>query len=270
MLDGTSDEQHGAMAPHSPGAVLTPPQVAAYRKQGWVLARGFVATEDVAALGRWSDELATRAEEQGKHMVYREPSLFDKERRVIQRIENFCPYHAPFDAFIRRGRVARAVDQLFGAKACLFKEKINFKMPGGAGFEPHQDQQAGWSRYAPLFVTALVTIDRATVENGCLEMGVGARLDRLVGDEWRPLRQAEMKGFKLVPVPTEAGDVLFFDSFAAHASKPNMTDRPRRILYLTYNAAAEGDHRQRYFAEKRANFPPDIERKAGVEYKFRV
>ena len=141
---------------------------------------------------------------------------------------------------------------------------------GGAGFEAHQDQQAGWSRYAGIFVTALVTIDRATIENGCLEMGDGARVTNLIGEEWRPLRAAEMKGFNLVPVPTEPGDVLFFDSYAPHASKPNMTDRPRRILYLTYNAASEGDHRARYFAEKRENFPPDVERRPGVEYKFRV
>jgi HSP20 family molecular chaperone IbpA len=44
----------------------------------------------------------------------------------------------------------------------------------------------------------------------------------------------------------------------------------RRILYLTYNAAAEGDHRARYFAEKRESFPPDVERRPGIEYKFRV
>ena len=65
---------------------------------------------------------------------------------------------------MRRGRLAEAIDQLIGAPACLFKEKINFKMPGGAGFEAHQDQQAGWSRYANMFVTALVTIDRATIK----------------------------------------------------------------------------------------------------------
>jgi hypothetical protein len=49
-----------------------------------------------------------------------------------------------------------------------------------------------------------------------------------------------------------------------------MTGDPRRILYLTYNAVAQGDHRVRYFAEKRENFPPDVERRPGVEYKFRV
>jgi ectoine hydroxylase-related dioxygenase (phytanoyl-CoA dioxygenase family) len=79
-----------------------------------------------------------------------------------------------------------------------------------------------------------------------------------------------MAGFKLVQVPTEPGDLLLFDSFAPHASKPNLTDAPRRILYLTYNLASEGDQRVRYFAEKRANFPPDIERQPGIEYKFKV
>ncbi len=270
MLDMTSRDRGGDDPSRSPSAVLTAPQMAAYRKQGWLLARGFITPAEVDALARWTDDLAKRPEVPGAHMVYREPSLIDARQRVIQRIENFCPHHAPFDAFVRRGRLAEAIDQLFGAPGCLFKEKINFKMPGGAGFEPHQDQQAGWSRYASMFVTALVTIDRATIENGCLEMGDGARLAGLVGQEWRPLTVAEMKGFSLVPVPTEPGDVLFFDSYAPHASKPNLTDRARRILYLTYNAASEGDHRARYFAEKRENFPPDVERRPGVEYKFRV
>jgi ectoine hydroxylase-related dioxygenase (phytanoyl-CoA dioxygenase family) len=79
-----------------------------------------------------------------------------------------------------------------------------------------------------------------------------------------------MASFSLIAVPTEPGDVLFFDSYAPHASKPNLTEKARRILYLTYNLAADGDHRARYYAEKRANFPPDIERAPGAEYRFRV
>jgi hypothetical protein len=270
MLDITTGEHIAAEPSKSPYPVLTAEQMAIYCEKGWLLARGFVAPPEVEALARWTDELVARPEEPGKHMVYREPSLRKPGARVIQRIENFCPYHAGFDAFVRHGRLREAVDQLFGATAFLFKEKINFKMPGGAGFEPHQDQQAGWSRYASMFITAMVPIDQATIENGCLEMGDCARVTGLVGAEWRPLDAVEMKGFSLIPVPTEPGDVLFFDSYAPHASKANMTDHPRRMLYLTYNAAAEGDHRARYFAEKRESFPPDVERRPGIDYKFRV
>jgi len=79
-----------------------------------------------------------------------------------------------------------------------------------------------------------------------------------------------MAGFALEPLPTDPGDVVFFDSYAPHASKANLTAAPRRALYVTYNRAADGDHRARYFAEKRAAFPPDIERTPGQEYRFRV
>jgi ectoine hydroxylase-related dioxygenase (phytanoyl-CoA dioxygenase family) len=250
--------------------VLTHQQIEDYNRTGWVLARGFFAPAEVAAISRWTDALAEAPEIPGRQMVYHEPDLVRADRRVLQRIENFCPYHPEFDGLVRASRLRGAIEELLAAPACLFKDKINFKMPGGAGFEPHQDQQAGWSRYAPLFLTALVTIDCATIENGCLEMADAPRFAGLIGEEWRPLSAGEMAGFTLVPVPTDPGDVLFFDSFAPHASKPNRTDAPRRILYLTYNLASSGDHRAAYFADKRANFPPDIERLPGVAYKFRV
>jgi ectoine hydroxylase-related dioxygenase (phytanoyl-CoA dioxygenase family) len=79
-----------------------------------------------------------------------------------------------------------------------------------------------------------------------------------------------MAGYPTIPVPCSPGDVLFFDSYVPHASKANQTDSPRRILYLTYNAKSCGDHRAQYFADKRTNFPPDVERKPGTEYRFRV
>jgi len=270
MPNSKSLESDRSTSIELPAGPLSPNQLAAYRRSGWLLARAFVSAPEVEDIARWTNDLLALPEEPGRHMVYYESNPSKDGRRLIQRIENFCPYHRAFDAFVNRGRLRDAVDQLLGEPSCLFKEKINYKMPGGAGFEPHQDQQAGWSRYASIFVTALVTIDRATVENGCLEMAEGKRLAGLIGEEWRPLSTEELGGFRLVPAPTEPGDVLFFDSYAPHASKPNLTDRPRRILYLTYNAASEGDHRTRYFADKRQNFPPDVERLPGAQYKFRV
>jgi hypothetical protein len=242
----------------------------AYAASGWLIARGFFSPEEAAAIARMTDEISAAPEVPGRHMVYYEDHRTEPGRRVVQRIENFCPFHAGFDALVREGRLLRAVEQLLGERAVLFKEKINFKMPGGAGFEPHQDQQAGWSTYAPMFVTALVGIDKATLANGCLEMADAPRIAGMIGEEWKPLTADDMAAFSLVPVETEPGDVLFFDSYAPHGSAPNTTDQPRRILYLTYNAASHGDHRLQYFADKRANFPPDVERPPGMTYKFRV
>lgn len=256
--------------PDAQSADITAEQIAAFERTGWLAARGVFTPAETAAIGAWTDELLALPEVPGEHMVYYEKSLKDPNAKVVQRIENFCPYHPAFDALVRGGRLERAAGRLMGGEAILFKEKVNFKMPGGAGFEPHQDQQAGWTTFTPLFVTALVCIDKATTENGCLEMTDAPRFAGLIGREWTPLTDEEMASFSLIPVPTEPGDVLFFDSYAPHASKPNLTDKARRILYLTYNLKADGDHRARYYAEKRANFPPDIERAAGTEYKFRV
>jgi hypothetical protein len=257
------------MSLHDP-LPLTPDDIAHFAETGWVAKRGLFTPAEAAEIAGWTDELVALPEEPGRHMVYYEDSVTTPGERVMQRIEDFCPYHPAFDALVRHGRLSDAVAQLLGGPSLLFKEKINFKKAGGAGFEPHQDQQAGWTRYAPMFVTALVGIDRATTENGCLEMTSAPRITTMVGEEWQPLTPEQMDAFALIPIPTEPGDVLFFDSYAPHASKPNLTAAQRRILYLTYNAAADGDHRRQYYDDKRASFPPDIERAPGATYKFRV
>ncbi|MCR0984257.1 phytanoyl-CoA dioxygenase family protein [Roseomonas populi] len=245
--------------------------VAHYARTGWLAARGLFSPEETAEISRWTDELTAAPEVPGRHWVYHEPSLIPGAAPVIQRIENFCPFHAGFDRLVRGGgKLESACAQLMGGPVVLFKEKINFKMPGGAGFEPHQDQQAGWSAYAPLFITALVCIDRATEQNGCLKMANVPRFAGLIGDEWKPLTPEQMAGFALTSLPTQPGDALFFDSYVPHASDPNMTEEARRILYITYNLASDGDHRARYYADKHASFPPDVERIPGRDYRFKV
>ena len=236
-------------------------------RDGYLVVRSFFDAEATQDLLRWTDEIATTPERPGRHMVYYEDSLTEPGRRVVQRIENFVPFHQGFDTLIRHGRLLDWTAALMRGPAVLFKEKINFKLPGADGFKAHQDQQAGWTRYAPIFITALVTIDPATIQNGCLEMVPGRHKEGLIGAEWSPLEDAALD---LIPTPTAPGDVIFFDSFAPHASKPNLTDGPRRILYLTYNALEHGDHRIQYYAEKRAAFPPDIEREAGSTYIFKI
>jgi 2-aminoethylphosphonate dioxygenase len=245
----------------------TDAETAQMARDGYLVVRDFFGADAVADLLRWTTELETAPEVAGQHWVYHEDSLTEPGRRVIQRIENFCPYHDGFDRLIRDGALARWMAALMDGPVVLFKDKINFKMPGGPGFKAHQDQQAGWTRYAPLFVTAMVTLDPATLENGCLEMAPGRHREGLIGAEWSPIDE---NALVLEAVPTAPGDVIFFDSFAPHASKANFTDKPRRILYLTYNLADQGDHRPQYYADKHASFPPDIERDAEKTYVLRV
>ena len=185
--------------------LLSHAELADYGRDGFLVCRGLFRPEEVAELRRATDEIQAWPELPGAWMVYGEQSLREPGRRLVNRIENFYPHHPGFKAVFDGDKLLGRVADLLGEPAVLFKDKINFKLPGGGGFEPHQDQQAGWSVYAPLFVTALVAIDGATQANGCLELAAGHHTRGLIGPEWAPLSEATLRGVDFVPYPTEPG-----------------------------------------------------------------
>lgn len=250
-------------------ACFTPRQLQDYRRDGFLVVRGLFNHAAIQEIAAWTDELAATPEQPGRMMMYFEPSLFEPGARLLSRIENFYPYHADFARFLS-GELCRFSGQLLGAPAVLFKEKINFKLPGADGFKPHQDVQAGWDRYASAHLTALIGIDPATRESGCLELVAGAHQRGLIGVAWQPLDDALATRMPFTPCETLPGDAIFFDSFTPHRSAPNHSPHPRRVLYATYNRHSEGDHRIRYYRDKRASYPPDCEREPGKVYVFRV
>jgi len=252
------------------GRPLAPAQIAFFRAHHYVVVPGLFPAAEVERIRAFTEEVAGWPETPGKWMMYFEPSATDPAARLLNRIENLLPYHAGFHALAASERMAGACAQLLGEPVVMFKDKINFKLPGGGGFEAHQDVQAGWSRYAGLHLTALITIDRSTRANGCLEMARNYRGQQLIGREWEPLTAADLAGLEFEAIEAEPGDAVFFDSFVPHRSAANLTDSPRRVLYYTYNRASEGDSLERYYADKRASYPPDIERKPGGDYRYRV
>lgn len=246
---------------------LTDTDIKSFKSSGYLVVRRAYTQAEMASIAGWCDEMSRRPVESGKHWVYHEPSLKERDRILINRIENIAPFHAGFATLTQS--LAAPVSQLLGEPAVLFKEKINFKMPGGGGFKPHQDSQAGWGAYADFFVNVLVSIDAATVENGCLRI-VSGHHNRGLFRSWEPLSAKDMQGMTFVDCPTEPGDLIFFDSFAPHGSEPNMSDKIRRLYYATYNRLSAGDHMAQYYADKHKSFPPDIDRDPGKTYVFRV
>jgi ectoine hydroxylase-related dioxygenase (phytanoyl-CoA dioxygenase family) len=250
--------------------VLNAGQIAAFHRDGFVVAKALFGPDEVAAIAEWTDEVQQWPETPGRHMMYFEDSLNDEGRKILNRVENLLPFHERFNALATGPQMQGACGQLFGEPAVLFKDKINFKLPGGDGFAAHQDVQAGWAKYAPLHITALITIDRTTIENGCLEMAAGLHDRGLIGSEWEPLTEADTGGTQYVAIEAEPGDAVFFDSFAPHRSGPNRTNEARRVLYFTYNKLSAGDHLAQYYADKRESYPPDIERDPDKDYRYRV
>ncbi len=247
--------------------VLTDQQVREFGKNGYLVVRSAFSSNETAKIETWTRELTETPEEPGRHWVYWENSLLEPDRKIICRIENIAANHAGFGQLTEALR--SPVGQLLGEDAVLFKEKINFKMPGGDGFKPHQDSQAGWEAYASFFINVLVCIDEATEENGCLHVTAGHHKKGLFRS-WEPLTDEDMAGMEFASCPTKPGDLVFFDSYAPHASEPNRSNRTRRLYYVTYNRASEGNHLARYYADKHKSYPPDIERDPSKEYVYRV
>lgn len=222
--------------------------VTGFRERGWALTPTLGAAE-AAELVRWVDEVAAWPDEDGEWMHHRE--LTDAGPALC-RTENFTPFHAGLRALLTTGPMLDVAGALLGEPAVLYKEKVNYKLPGGAGYAPHQDAPA--YRFVETHVSCMVAIDDATLDNGCLEVVEGHHREVLPVDDEGCIRAEVVEALEWTPVEVRAGQTLWFHSRTPHRSGPNHSDRPRRALYPTYNALSEGDLRDAYYAEKRARF----------------
>jgi hypothetical protein len=249
--------------------MLSQEQIEQFHRDGFLVVRGMYNAEEMKDISSWTDEVSGSPEVPGHYMMYFEASKQDGSR-IISRIEDFVSFHEGLSELITRRRMQQAVSDLFGESAVLFKDKINFKLPGGDGFKEHQDVQAGWDDYGKLHITAMIAIDETNAENGSVEMIPGMHKQGLLGKMWSPLTDTDTSNASYQPVHCQPGDAVFFDSYAPHRSLPNTTEEARRVLYITFNGLSDGDQRAQYYADKRKNYPPDIERDPDKNYAFKV
>lgn len=234
---------------------------------GFAVVRGAFDAARMSELSLALDAITHAPDVRGGVWKYLDDEARDRGEKILSRVERFVQHDERLAAVVRCD-LAEFAARALGESVVLFKEKANLKLPGSSGFLAHQDAQAGWGVYAPLHVTAMLSVDRTTRENGCLEIETRAeRREGLAGPEWQPL---DDRALSFEFVETEPGDVVLFDSFVVHRSAPNRTSAPRRVIYATYNAARFGDAYDRYFADKQRAYPPEAERASGDVYRYRV
>lgn len=218
-----------------------------FATRGWVVV-DVLPPSTRALLARWADEVSELPDSSG---VLQHHELTDAGPQLC-RSEHFVAEHVGFRDLLTGGPMVEVASALLGEPAVLYKEKINHKLPGGAGYSPHQDAPA-----YPLVtshVSAMVAIDDADAGNGGLEVVSGC-FDRLLPtDERGCLERSVADSLTWEGVAVPAGASLWFHSRTPHRSGPNRSARPRRALYPTYNAAREGDRREAYYAAKAVAF----------------
>lgn len=164
------------------------------------------------------------------------------------RTENFIPFHQGLRELLTEGPLPDIVGQLLGEPVFLYKEKINYKLSGGAGFRPHQDAPA--YPFIKKSISVMIAIDASTEENGCLQVCDAHHQEILPMDERGCIVEQWTSSHEWHSVEMNPGDVLIFDALTPHRSGSNNSSHDRRALFPTYNAQSEGDLRTAYYEEK--------------------
>lgn len=223
-----------------------PEGLAHFAEHGWLLTRTLDA-EAVARLRVWVEEIAGWADDGGEWLHYREQTEHGPR---LCRTENFVPFHTGMRSLLTTGALVTTASMLLGERALLYKEKINYKLAGGAGYAAHQDAPA--YPLVDAHVSCMVAVDDSTVANGCLEVVSGCHHALLPTDDRGCIVAEVTAAMTWMPVDVVAGQTLWFHSLTPHRSGSNPSDLDRRALYPTYNAASAGERREEYYRVKLA------------------
>jgi len=236
-----------------------------WKNHSYLVFKGLFA-DRVKSIEKAVDEIASWPEDMSKWLNFYE--MDDPSK--LSRIENFIPYQKVLADVINGEEVLTIVEELMGEQPILYKERINFKPPGGGAHAAHQDgvayESGSLRQFDPAntpYISVLIGIDAATKTNGCFEVVEPWPVDNLDilpmerpfvhAPNYSKIAQKVEDELNWVQLETEPGDVIFFTERLPHRSKSNQSDQARRILYGVYNPLKEGDKREKYYQDKRAN-----------------
>jgi ectoine hydroxylase-related dioxygenase (phytanoyl-CoA dioxygenase family) len=235
-------------------AVVQPSLKPQWDRDGFVIVRGLFDPAVIAEAAADSD----RVLEANHHLVNSRNFRCRWQDNVFT---GECQFDA-FDPIIDLSPACRALAydrrlfdllaDLYGGPACLFKDKLIYKLPGAKGYGLHQDWIA-WQRFPRTFLSLLVPLDAADEDNGCTLVYPGYHHAGPLSEEdgnYHELPDVTVDAAKAVPLVLEPGDVAVFGGFTPHRSHPNLSDRPRRQLYFSYTKQSDGgDLRERHYQD---------------------
>jgi ectoine hydroxylase-related dioxygenase (phytanoyl-CoA dioxygenase family) len=256
-----------------------------FQKNGYLWIKNFFSHEQVQLLRSWADEVNTASET----MLMLAQSSGRNVQSFTQipgtliivpeaanplmacRAEDMLTCYPDLHHFIA-GTVTAYIGKMMNEPYVLFKDKINFKWPGGGAFTPHQDFPA-YEPFGPReHVTVMVSIDPATLENGCLHVAKNWRetflgepdvnaedleagravLPYVTGGSMHGSIQPKYSDkITWLPLETSPCDLVMINSFVPHYSEPNRSQHSRRAMFFTHNRLREGEHRRTYYHAKR-------------------
>ena len=219
---------------------LTKTQLSKFEKNGFLIERNLFDSEETQLLQKTAkDDQELDRRSQGRR---------DRSGATVRLTLWNHPGDGIYGMFARCKKLVGRMEELLDGEVYHYHSKMILKDPEiGGAWEWHQDY-GYWYHYGclqPLMASAMIAVDPAKLNNGCLEALKGShhlgRLDHsLAGDQSGadPERvQIAMEYFERVQVELEPGDTLFFHCNLLHCSGQNHSPDPRWAMICCYNAA---------------------------------
>jgi ectoine hydroxylase len=226
---------------------ITETQVAEYRRDGYVLVKHLFDKEEIRLLGQAARE--DRALDQ--HAFGRN----DGEGGTVRLSLWNHPGDTIYGMVARCESIVDSAEKLLEGEVYHYHSKMIMKdaRVGGA-WAWHQDYGYWYQNGVlfPLLTSAFIAVDRATSENGCLQVVRGShelgRIEHvLTGDQAGADRERvdeALERLDLVHVEMDPGDTLFFHCNLLHRSDQNRSEHPRWSMICCYNAARNDPYKE--------------------------
>jgi Phytanoyl-CoA dioxygenase (PhyH) len=213
-----------------------------YGRDGYLLRKGLLSYDEVS---RFRDRARTQLEQETREGAVM--SKGDKEGKTTLLKMWTKAEDDQYGLLARDERLVNLSEDAIGKPVYLYSHKMTMKQPNeGGAWEWHQDFGYWYNNgcLAPEMMSIYLALDKATRENGCLQVLKGShrlgRLDHIRENDQTNVAkdhlQAALKRFERVYVEMEAGDALVFDGNLLHRSDANLTDTYRWGYICSYNA----------------------------------
>ena len=241
-----------------------------YKKNGWVIVKNFFKKKDIQNI---KNQILNKISNtrKSKNFYYEKINNYKK----LRRIEGISDFSAVSKKIIYSNRILKLIKDIKKKEFDLFKDKLNFKYPGGKGYLPHIDGhffwkdknnkiQNGWKKYADDFVNLVIPLEKSDKKNGCLYLAQKKNIKNL-GNSFNKITKKmsmgtpniklrDKKKFNYTAAELEKGDICLFDWKCAHFSKNNNSNKSRMIFYATYyKKNGKNNIRNNYYLDKQSS-----------------
>ncbi len=244
--------------------LLTVDDYRAFRRDGFLVVRGLVASHEIAELRAHTEDIMHgRLPEQRDGTVAAPPADASPLERALHlvRIHMLHRQLELHERYLLHPRVLDVLQALIGPDVLALQTMLILKPPGREGQGWHQD-----SYYIPTEPDSLcgawIAIDDCDEYNGAMWFARGSQIEpsypsrghghgeKMLADIGFAEHTSDMDDavnqlapvadrYPQVLVTAKAGDVVFFGGHVLHRSKPNRSDRFRRAFVSHYcNARA--------------------------------